>query len=501
MEVLVPQDEIAKITPPGSSGADSPAPSDQPDPKQRALALGLEFSKRALEAESLDDLFFLLTNDIRTLVEFDRAFLITHLGGRSEFAAAGNQPLLEKKSKFYHQMNRLAGKLAQVERGILLSGAADAASLPDEEVPPEVKEELTALMELSKSSFLLCMPLRHQESLLGHLVLDFLDEKAPRQLEILTLFNLGPFFAAALAEKWLLKRKPGLASLVVPQASRRRRLMRFFLVTLPLLLLITAGIGYGVFAVPIDFTVGGEAEITPRDKHLAFAKIDGLVDKITVREGSHVEKGQVLATLDRKELDFEIGSAERMFEIYTKEVLLLRRESGEDPSKLAQSELVQLKRKSAWEELQFLKWKTQFLEIKAPAPGTVVTKEVESLTGKKFNAGEPFCEIAVPGELWVTILVPEDKITLVKIGQPAEVFLNSAPRTGYDLRVAEVSPVAEVLPRLGNVYRVRAPFPDAPAPVKVGMKGIGKIHTTRYRLYQIIALRLQARWNQLSIYF
>ena len=131
----------------------------------------------------------------------------------------------------------------------------------------------------------------------------------------------------------------------------------------------------------------------------------------------------------------------------------------------------------------------------------MITKEVESLAGKKFKAGEPFCEIAVPGELWVTILVPEDKITLVKKGQTAQIFLNSAPRIPHKIRIEEISPMAEVVPRLGNVYRARGPFPDAPQLVKVGMKGIGKLFAGRQRLYHILVHRLRARWNQVSIYF
>ena len=363
------KDEIVPIKPVAKPQSAQQVPADQPDAKQRALALGLEFSKRALEAETLDDLFFMLTNDIRTLVEFDRAFLLTHLGGRSELAAAGNQPILEKKSKYYVQLNRLSQKLKNVERGILLSGKADTASLPDDEVPPDVKAELADYMDLSKCSFLLCVPLKHNDSLLGHLLLEFRDKNVPRQIEILTLFNLGSFFGAALAEKWLAKRKPAVASLIYPDAARQRGLLRFLFLKLPLLILFFAGLAFFLFYVPIEVSVGGEAEIGLRDKHVAFAQIDGLVERVLAREGSPVEMGAPLAVIDRKELDFEINSAQRRFEIFTKEVLLLRRESGQEPSKLAESKLVQLKRQSAWEELEFLRWKTQFLEIRAPRLG------------------------------------------------------------------------------------------------------------------------------------
>ncbi len=212
---------------------------------------------------------------------------------------------------------------------------------------------------------------------------------------------------------------------------------------------------------------------------MAFVKIDGLVDQIFVREDSPVEKGQVLAVLDNKDLDHEIKTAERKFDVLTNEMILLRRESGQDPAKLAESKVVELKRKSAWEELEYLKWKTRFLEVRSPVSGVVVTKEVDALVGKKFRAGEPFCEIAAPGELWVTVYVPEDRISPVKKGQAAAVYLNNETGKAYHLKVEEIAPVAQAMPRLGNVYRARASFVETPKDLRVGMKGIGKITTEK----------------------
>ncbi len=154
-----------------------------------------------------------------------------------------------------------------------------------------------------------------------------------------------------------------------------------------------------------------------------------------------------------------------------------------------------------WEELEYLRWKTRFLEVKAPVSGIVVTKEVDSLVGKKFKAGEPFCEIAVPDELWVTIYVPDDKVSLVMKGQPGTIYLNNEPGRAYPVQVSEIAPTAQPLPRIGNVYRVGATFKEFPKYLKVGMKGIGKIHTGSSNLATILGRRLMARWNQVSIYF
>jgi len=255
-----------------------------------------------------------------------------------------------------------------------------------------------------------------------------------------------------------------------------------------------------LFAVPFPFDVGGEAEIMPIERHAAFCKIEGLIDRVNVVEGQRVQEGEVLATLDPREIDYRIRSAETQFEVLTAELKLLKAAGGEDPAKLAESRIIELKRKAAWGEAQFFKWQAQFLAIKAPVAGTVLTKEIDSLAGKKFRAGEAFCEIAAQGEMAAQVLVPEDRISYVAPDQEVTLYLSNNPRKGYALKVLKIAPMAEAIQRLGNVYRVTAPFPDAPASTYVGMKGIAKIHVMRSSLWFIITDRLLSRLQKWSLY-
>ena len=107
-------------TPPGlvlKAGPDSNV-----DPRHKALAVALEFTKRLFEVRNLDDLYFVLTNDIRALIDFDRAFLILHLDDESKVVSVGNQPLLEINTKFYETANKLAAEVRNLKRGLFLAG-------------------------------------------------------------------------------------------------------------------------------------------------------------------------------------------------------------------------------------------------------------------------------------------------------------------------------------------------------------------------------------------
>jgi multidrug efflux pump subunit AcrA (membrane-fusion protein) len=253
-----------------------------------------------------------------------------------------------------------------------------------------------------------------------------------------------------------------------------------------------------VFLVPVPFNVGGEAEVAPRHRHVAFCQVEGIIEKILVTEGASVTKGQVVAVLDPTELDHKITLAVRQVQLLNNEAEVLQRSSFENIAKLAEGQLSALKLKRAEAELDFLRWQRRFIEIKAPADGVVVTKQVESLVGKKFAAGESFCEIASPGELCVEIWVPEDRAAIVQVGQEASLYLNSDPLRKYPLRVSEVSPKSEPVARVGNVYRVRGSFVGQNPHFSVGQKGTGSICTGTRSLWFIISQRVGARWNEFS---
>jgi len=270
---------------------------------------------------------------------------------------------------------------------------------------------------------------------------------------------------------------------------------------MPLFLICASAAALLLLLIPVSFSVGGEALIASKEKQYAFCKIGGLIDKVYVRRGDQVEKGQKLATLDAREMEHRIKSEERQFEILTKEMDLLRSRAIDDPSMLSKNKIVELKRESVRAELDFLRWQSRFLVIFAPVSGFIVTKDVETLSGKKLEAGEPFCEIAEPGLLCADIFVPEDRITRVKPGQAGYIYLNNEPRRGYKIKVDEIAPRAEVDPRLGNVYKVIAIFDDPPGRIKVGMKGVGNIDTGTTNIWSLVTLRLAARLNQLWLYF
>ena len=476
---------------------DAPAPQDI---REKTLALAFEIVRRTALQKTFSDLCLFLVNDMRAFIEFDRCFIIMHIGGSSRVVAMNHQPSIEKKSESYSRMNDLGAGIKSLGKGLLLSCDGDDCDFGLHGIADDIKTAVKSYTEFSKCRYFLSLPLVDSDQPVAHIVCEFFADKAPHRLPVVAFIEAAPLLAPILLEKWLLEQKPGLVKLLDPIAPSRKRFdvsdRRWWIAgALALTLMI-----WMLFLFPIDYTVGGETLIVPWERNFAFCKIEGLIDKVLVKEGAHVKQGEVLAVLDPKEIQFKIAKTEREIEIMARQIERLTREADKTPSKLGERKIAELERQKKIEELKFLRWQSQFLTIKAPTGGIIMTKDVDSLAGKKISAGEPFCEIAAPGELAAEVLVPDNKAAIVRQGQTVNVYLNNNPLTSYKLEVNEVAPSAEVMPKQGNVCRVKAKFPLAPESAMVGMTGIGKIHVEQTNLWSIILEAAALRWNQLSLY-
>lgn len=466
--------------------------------RQRALATGLELSRNAVRAKTLDELQFVLVNDTRALLPFDRSLLIAHFSGKSSLVAANNQAKLDSKSEFVQRVGKLAPKLRAVERGLVLF----ARSLKADGLDPETAAELTEYIEYANCSCLIVVPLSVYDKIIGHLLLEFFGDTPPGEVETLTLLNMVPFFSSALAEKWMLEKEARFRKTyfgaISEEGAAKARSALYRKITILVVLVVLAVLA---MCSPVTLKIGGKAEATPDYEFSAFVQMDGILDRVFAKEGDLVKKDQVVGLLDAKEIDFKIRESLRLMESYRAEIEILRNQSAENPAKLAESQLLAIKSLRAGQELDFLKWQRQFLDIRSPVDGVIVTKRVESLIGKKFKAGEVFCKIAPHDVLIMEILVRESDVGYLKEGQHGVVFFNYQPEHGYPLRVKSISPKAEAVEHVGSSFRVRADFLERPPDIRPGMQGIAHVDTNEVSLWFMLTRRIHMKISEILLAF
>ena len=90
----------------------------------------------------------------------------------------------------------------------------------------------------------------------------------------------------------------------------------------------------------------------------------------------------------------------------------------------------------------------QDLRVIAPFAGTVATRTAEP--GEVVMAGTPIVTLVNLGEVYLRAFVPEGQIGRVRVGQPARVYLDSAPTKPLEAEVMRVDPQASFTPE--NTY-------------------------------------------------
>jgi HlyD family secretion protein len=121
------------------------------------------------------------------------------------------------------------------------------------------------------------------------------------------------------------------------------------------------------------------------------------------------------------------------------------------------------------------------LELKAPADGTILTRAAEP--GRVVAAGTPILTMVDLSRVYLRAFVPEGEIGLVKLGQTAQVFLDSAPQTPLEAVVMRIDPQAMFTPentyfqqdRIKQVVGVKLHIKSGNGAAKPGMPADGRI--------------------------
>ena len=121
------------------------------------------------------------------------------------------------------------------------------------------------------------------------------------------------------------------------------------------------------------------------------------------------------------------------------------------------------------------------LQIVAPFAGTVATRTAEP--GEVITAGTPIITLVNLAQVYLRGFVPEGQIGHVRVGQPARVYLDSAPAEPIEAFVSRVDPTASFTPentyfredRVKQVVGLKLQLRGAVGFAKPGMPADGEI--------------------------
>jgi len=206
-------------------------------------------------------------------------------------------------------------------------------------------------------------------------------------------------------------------------------------------------------------------------------QVSGNVQKVLVKSGDAVRKGQVLAVLDKKpyELDVQAAQAELRkaeADMSQKRSELERQRALFAKGWIAKSRLEQ--HQSAYEsavgqvniatsKLSLARRDLANTEPAAPFAGTISEKLVDPFAD--VNAGQKLFEVDATGALEVAFDVPENTIARLALGMPVTITFSTANSCRCKGRITEIGSKAGT----ANAFPVKASLLDPPASARSGM--------------------------------
>ncbi|MFQ5777518.1 MAG: GAF domain-containing protein [Terriglobia bacterium] len=423
----------------------------------------LAISKEITSTLDLDRVLTTVVHQAATVVPFDRCVIGLFDRNRFVLGAVSGEAEVPRTREMDQLRDILAWVAEQPE-----AVSADQYEEGWEVQPEEGRERLVRYLEENDSSGFYAVPLRDDQGRVGVLALlsseaDFLSES---HLEVLSI--LANQTTVAIRNARLYHEVP-LMSLWQPLVERKRKLQ-----AMPYGRWLELGWRVGLVAlllvgVPWKMRVVANATVVPAERRVVSAEVEGVIQRVYVREGDRVAAGDELAELDASDnrLRWERAQANLA-------VVRHQRAEAEARRELGIVRQARLRMGIHQAEAELYREKVEKARLLAPIGGVVVTPKVEEKVGELLTTGETFCELVDPERMAVEMNVPETQVNLIRPEAAVALKLNAFPARTFTGWVERVS--AQTITAEGEqFFVVRALFLNPDGVTRTGMVGRGKI--------------------------
>ncbi len=233
-----------------------------------------------------------------------------------------------------------------------------------------------------------------------------------------------------------------------------------------------------------EYRVTAEAILEGTVQRVIVAPVDGYIKEAAARAGDVVEKGQVLARLDDKDLELELRE-------WSSEKAKLQREYRQAMAELDSTRVSILRAQidQATARLALTAENLARTHITSPMHGIIISGDLSQSLGTPVERGDPLFKVAPLDSYRVMLEVDERDIRNLSPGQAGRLALVGFPNEYLPFSIERITPIATAADGR-NYFAVEAQLEHHPQQLRPGMKGIGKIDIGERRLMWIWSHKL-----------
>ncbi|MFM8332170.1 MAG: HlyD family efflux transporter periplasmic adaptor subunit [Candidatus Methylumidiphilus sp.] len=218
-----------------------------------------------------------------------------------------------------------------------------------------------------------------------------------------------------------------------------------------------------------DYRVTADTRVEGEIQRVVAAPLDGYVMEAPARAGDIVRQGALMARLDDRDLLLQRAKWASQREQY-----LRQHRDALAKSDRAEASVLAAQVGQAEAELALVDEQLARSRVAAPFDGVVVSGDLSQSLGAPVARGDVLFEVAPLDAYRVILEVDEADMKDLRVGQRGKLVLTGESSAVLPFAVGKITAVSES--REGrNYFRVEAKLDSAPAFLRPGMKGVGKI--------------------------
>ena len=216
-------------------------------------------------------------------------------------------------------------------------------------------------------------------------------------------------------------------------------------------------------SVPIRVEVTGQ--VAPIFQATLSSRIQGTIDKLLVREGTQVSKGQLLIQLDSRDLQADLARANAEVENAKPHLDRMNQLYAQDAVSKQEMENATRAYRVAEANRKAVKAQLSYTLVRAPFDGVITEKKVEA--GELASPGQPLLKMEDPWRLRLEATVAEGDLKSVSRGDKIPVVIDALGGQALTGIVSQILPAGD--PQT-HTFTVKVDLPST-AGLNAGMFG------------------------------
>ena len=441
----------------------------------------LEVIAVTLRHGKLQQVLFEMVNELRQRLDCSRVAIGMINNAGVKLTALSEAATFEKNTALVKAYRQAMEEAYDHGKMVLCDGTSEATHFP-------MHKEL---IQLSGSRHVISCPLVEAGRSMGVLVLER-SNKVFDDAELAWLDAFTAMVAPIISQRKqaeqnaLLRLADGCKSVLTKLLGPRYLVWKATTVSILIISVL-------LLLVHMDYRVTAKTVIEGEIQRIVSAPFDGFIGSTYVRAGDTVKQGQLLASLDDRELMIEKArwSSERdQYDSRLREAMAMH--------DLSAVQVLGAQLSQAEAELNRMTKKIEHASLAAPFDGLVVSGDLSQQIGAPIEIGKKLFEIAPLLSYRVILQVDERDIRHIKIGQSGKLVITGLAGHPIPLIIQKVTPVATAQDGK-NFFRVEASLTEASMRLRPGMEGVGKVFTDRQPLWWIL-IHSFTDWLRLTLW-